>query len=472
MKKLVLTLILLLFAGVILFSQPMPTDSLYLGQTPPDNTPVVFELPVSNGLRPVERITISSNGKEIYYSEQDTWPPLIKRIKCLKYVNNAWQGPAVVFEDFVCPALSVNDSIMYMQSDLDGVACTFFSTRTLTGWSVPKRLLSSDLQIHYFQQTNLNNYYLASSLPGSSNNDICKLIISGSDTIIQSLGLPINTQTIENDFFMARDESFIIVFRLSPPYNLFISYNRSNGKWTNPKSLGTSINTPNYDCSPFVTNDNKYLFFTRGGNTMPSYYTYWVEVESLIDSLQFTNFVPYLKNLIPDQTVIVGQLFSYTIPDSTFIDDDGNNSLTYSAKLTNGNPLPAWLDFETITGTFSGIPITSGTLNIRVTVTDTDGATATTTLKINAEEPATINQMGEKTVRIYPNPTGGSTNISLDGSSGQMISGEIYNLAGKVILKTINKNNNCIDLSKQPKGIYIAKLLINNEILFCKICLE
>lgn len=399
MKNLALTSIVLLLLGNTVFSQPIPPDSLYLGQTPPGSTPMVFELPVSSGLQPVERITITSDGKEIYYGEQDTWPPVIKRIKYFKYVNNAWQGPFVVFEGFVCPALSVNDSIMYMQKDLDGVACTYYSTRTITGWSVPVRLLSTNQQVHYFQQTNLNNYYFASTVPNTSNSDICKLIISNSDTIIQGLGLPINTLDIENDFFIARDESYIIVFRLKSPNDLFISYNKNNGSWTNPKSLGTKINTPNYDCSPFVTNDNKYLFFTRG---MSSYYTYWVKVDQLIDSLKYTNFAPYVKNSIPDQTVTVGQSFNYTISDSTFFDDDGNNTLTYGAKLANGNPLPAWLTFDTITRTFDGIPTIVQTLLIKVTATDTAGATASARFKIKINPLTAINQIEKQGIRFSP----------------------------------------------------------------------
>ncbi len=469
MKNLALTSIVLLLLGNTVFSQPIPPDSLYLGQTPPGSTPMVFELPVSSGLQPVERITITSDGKEIYYGEQDTWPPVIKRIKYFKYVNNAWQGPFVVFEGFVCPALSVNDSIMYMQKDLDGVACTYYSTRTITGWSVPVRLLSTNQQVHYFQQTNLNNYYFASTVPNTSNSDICKLIIYNSDTIIQGLGLPINTPDIENDFFIARDESYIIVFRLKSPNDLFISYNKDNGSWTNPKSLGTKINTSNYDCSPFVTNDNKYLFFTRG---MSSYYTYWVKVDQLIDSLKYTNFAPYVKNSIPDQTVTVGQSFNYTISDSTFFDDDGNNTLTYGAKLANGNPLPAWLTFDTITRTFDGIPTIVQTLLIKVTATDTAGATASARFKIKINPLTAINQIEKQGIRIFPNPTNGLINISLDALLDKTTIVEISNLEGQVILTNTFKNNISIDFTDKPKGIYIIKLFIDNKTIISKVCIE
>jgi hypothetical protein len=447
-------------------------DSLYLGQTPPGNTPKVFELPVSSGLRPVERIAISADGHEIYYGEQDTWPPLIKRIKCFHYINNAWQGPTVVFEGFVCPALSVNDSIMYMQKDTNGVACTYFSTRAITGWSVPHRLLSTDLQTHYFQQTSLNNYYLASTLPNSSNSDICKLAFPGSDTTIQGLGLPINSPAIENDFFISRDESFLIVFRLSSPYDLFISYHKDDGTWTNPKSLGVKINTLNYDCSPFVTRDNKYLFFTRGGSAMSSYHTYWVNVETLIDSLHHTNFAPYVKNLIPDQFDTVGRLFSYAIPGNTFIDDDGNSTLTYSANLTNGDPLPDWLSFDTITGTFTGTSGIAETMNIRVKATDVAGAYTSTAFKINIKESSAIPRKQDPVIRIFPNPSSGQVNVTVEGSRGKTMMVEVADYGGRTILTKRFSDRVILDLTGRPAGIYILKILLDSEVTSHKICIE
>ena len=49
--------------------------------------------------------------------------------------------------------------------------------------------------------------------------------------------------------------------------------------------------------------DNKYLFYTAGTN--PNYsdtYIYWAGIDGLIDSLRHTNFIPYRKYTIPNQT--------------------------------------------------------------------------------------------------------------------------------------------------------------------------
>ena len=57
------------------------------------------------------------------------------------------------------------------------------------------------------------------------------------------------------------------------------------------------------------------------------------------------NDAPQVLNLIPDQQAVAGGLFSYTLPADTFGDADGD-SLTLSAALADGSPLPAWLSFD------------------------------------------------------------------------------------------------------------------------------
>ncbi|MBK9160736.1 MAG: tandem-95 repeat protein [Nitrosomonadales bacterium] len=61
------------------------------------------------------------------------------------------------------------------------------------------------------------------------------------------------------------------------------------------------------------------------------------------------------------------------------VDFTHGDSLTYSATLADGSPLPGWLSFDAVTATFSGTPGNGdgGVLNVAVTATDTGGLTAT-----------------------------------------------------------------------------------------------
>ncbi|GKW03197.1 hypothetical protein PEC301877_20110, partial [Pectobacterium carotovorum subsp. carotovorum] len=83
------------------------------------------------------------------------------------------------------------------------------------------------------------------------------------------------------------------------------------------------------------------------------------------------NDAPVVSTPIPPQSVAQGGGFNFTVPDGTFSDPDGD-TLTLSATLANGSPLPNWLRFDPAIGTFSGTPGNAdvGTLVIRVTATD------------------------------------------------------------------------------------------------------
>lgn len=439
-RSFILALSILVLSSLSLFAQEIPPDSLYLGQTPPGATPQIFTLPVTNGHRACERITITTDGKEIYYGELNGYTPSSYRIRCFKYQDNKWQGPFNVFEGYIAPSLSINDSTIYMQNN---IFYTYYSIRTDSGWSVPAKVLSSSQRMHYFQRTNLNNFYASSYYEGSLlDGNISKVIVVNQDTTLQSLGIPLNSSAQENDFYIARDESYIFFSKnvTGGAGDIYLSFKNANGRWTNPKNLGAPINKPgnSWEYGQFVSKDRKYLFFTSGGTSMPSYNTYWVKIDNIIDSLRHTNFVPYLNYQIPNQTALTGQLFTYTVPDTTFIDDDGNSTLTYSATLSNGNPLPSWLSFDPAIRTFEGTPTEAIYINVRVTATDSANASVSCTFAINiivtGLENNDENIPGEINLyQNYPNPFNPATTIEFSISESEYVSLRIYDTLGREV---------------------------------------
>ena len=73
---------------------------------------------------------------------------------------------------------------------------------------------------------------------------------------------------------------------------------------------------------------------------------------------------------------LINVSFSFTFSENVFTDPDEDDSLYYTATLSDNNPLPLWLSFEANTRTFMGIPGISDidTITIKVTATDDSSA--------------------------------------------------------------------------------------------------
>jgi hypothetical protein len=360
------------------FAQSIPADSLYIGQIPPGNVPKRFNLLVNKGYFAAERIAISNDGSEIFYSQiKGYYPNTGESIRRYSYSQGKWSGPSILFDGYAAPSLSVNSDTMYFEKEFK----TYISAKNSSAWSNPKWIMTNLDSAHYCQSTLSGNYYISSRpATGAGSGDWCKALINGADTTAFSLGRPLNTGGENLDFFVARDESFMIV---TTYLGLGISYRKKDGNWTNPRNLGPQINFGLGMWGPYVTDDNKYLFYSTG--TKEDYSdvgVFWVRIDGLIDSLKLTNLSPYIKISIKTQTAYAGQQFSFTLPDNIFFDEDSNLPLAYSATLADGNKLPSWLSFNPAARTFSGIPTDTGELSIKVIVTDGDKGSAFCPFKI------------------------------------------------------------------------------------------
>ena len=101
-------------------------------------------------------------------------------------------------------------------------------------------------------------------------------------------------------------------------------------------------------------------------------------VVAYIENDDSPNSSPILATEISNLTATEDELFEFTLAQDTFNDVDTQDSLTYSATLADGSPLPSWLIFNADTRTLSGTPVNNdvGTLNLQITATDLAGDTA------------------------------------------------------------------------------------------------
>src|SRR5437667_25654 len=71
---------------------------------------------------------------------------------------------------------------------------------------------------------------------------------------------------------------------------------------------------------------------------------------------QLVNTAPVLTQPIADQAVDEDATLSFSLPIGTFSDADAGDTLSFIATLADGSALPAWLQFDASTRTFTGTP--------------------------------------------------------------------------------------------------------------------
>lgn len=135
--------------------------------------------------------------------------------------------------------------------------------------------------------------------------------------------------------------------------------------------------------------------------------------------VQNVNDAPVVAASIADQTAAEDSAFAFTIPGTTFTDEDliHGDALTYQATLAGGNPLPTWLSFNPTTRTFIGTPGAgdAGTLQIAVSATDNGTLSATDTFALVISGPLPKTLVGTAGNDVL---TGGRGDDTLSGLAG------------------------------------------------------
>ena len=102
--------------------------------------------------------------------------------------------------------------------------------------------------------------------------------------------------------------------------DLYISYRDANNQWTTPRLVDASINSKDWDRRPYVSMDNKFLFFTRlqiEETGLKESDIYWVKTSKL--------FKPFVYRPVSSFTVKTGEPFEIYLPTDLFNDIDGDN---------------------------------------------------------------------------------------------------------------------------------------------------
>lgn len=300
-KAFFLFLVILLIFGQCSTAQTNFWNSrdAYLGQSLPGDTPKIFApgLLAGKGEFTANRTAISADGKEIYYCTNKSWKNSNDlKIKCFKYDGKKWVGPVIINEHMGQTSLSPDGQNLYFAS-FQSAGTVYRSHRTKTGWSDAEPYIERNYVVYDFIQTRSGNKYASSNGTWGSSSDANALKFSvmpasDADTSIQNLGSPLNAEGFNGDFFVAPDESYMIISTNETEHfecELYISFRKEDKSWTKPKSLGPLINDGlAHRYGQYVSPDGKFLFYTRGESEKDCA-VYWVRFDRLLKELKLAS---------------------------------------------------------------------------------------------------------------------------------------------------------------------------------------
>jgi hypothetical protein len=265
----------------------------YLGERPPGTTPQSFAPGVVTTDEAIElNGVVSPDGREFFFTRVIDDEFLMHR----RVLGNdgRWGDPEPIytFPDRV-PGLAVDmtyspdGSRLYFlgrySEELKGQETNsdVFVIDRLDdgGWSLatalPAPVNTPDYSESYPSVVADGSLYFSSDRPGGlGKTDIwrAQYLADGSFAEPVNLGAPVNSEHSEGDTWVSLDESMLIVTSRRPggpgSGDLFVSFRRDDGGWSEPRRLPEPVNSELLDYCPMGTPDGRYLFFSRrNGNS-------------------------------------------------------------------------------------------------------------------------------------------------------------------------------------------------------------
>ncbi|MEJ2145651.1 MAG: MBL fold metallo-hydrolase [Acidobacteriota bacterium] len=260
----------------------------YLGQPPPGATPQVFSRGiVSTDLQEHGAPSFSPDGNEVFWlsnrkpgPDNESW---IGAAVTMRREKGRWSAPFVPGFAQMFDAFSADGRRGYFHAPRPGAAQQpgpntdlWFAEKQGDHWSEPKCLnliaRYPELRFAYSPTISRNGtLYFTAYAPGPLNDYglYRSELVNGEYGKPELLPRNINLSPFLNwTPFIAPDESYLLFSsnRSTQPGDvgdLYISRRRADGSWTDPVSLGEPVNTDRQERFPKLSNDGKYLFFSR-----------------------------------------------------------------------------------------------------------------------------------------------------------------------------------------------------------------
>ena len=256
-------LILILLFPILLFAQddfPL-LKGKYLGQTPPGNTPVIFAPGIVSTGHQHGSAYFTPDGKELVFSWTDFESP--HTIMYMKEENGRWTKPSVLVSNTLTPCFSPDGNKVYISLNKR----ISVMERKGSGWSEPKDLgdiINIDKR-QDFPSVSMDGNLYYSVMFGRADGMYVSRQLDGKYQTPARVGIRFRGEPVQGMPFIAPDESYLIFSSMGLDSlgmaDLFICFRTADGSWSEPKNLGSKINSAAQEQFPTVTVDGKYLFF-------------------------------------------------------------------------------------------------------------------------------------------------------------------------------------------------------------------
>ncbi|MFH1197143.1 MAG: hypothetical protein V1720_15710 [bacterium] len=262
----------------------------YLGQQPPGLIPVLFAPQIISTEKGWEAaISFSSDLNELFFTYRSSIEGTENRIMHMMIVDNLWTEPKLAsfakdlieYEAFITP----DDKKVIFKSQRptpdNSKGGIWYSERQDTGWSMAKYLLGPINSGWAMSVTSTLNGILYFTGNYDSGYGIYRSqFVNGEYTKPEFLPKEINKSKYfgASHPFIATDESYLI-FDAGATKNseLYISFKKKDGDWTEAVPFNKSVNTEEYEGIATVSPDDKYLFFQRNNDI------YWVSIDVIYE---------------------------------------------------------------------------------------------------------------------------------------------------------------------------------------------
>lgn len=258
-------------------------NGIYLGQTLPGNTPVVFAPEIISTEKDEGHLVAYPDGNELYYLViQNNNNVVTTSIYETRNDHGSWSIPVIMsfsgeYMDGY-QAIHPNGSTFYFQSNrpIDPSESQYeyniwYADRIGDSWSEPISIGRPINGLNHTSGPSVTTdgtmYFTIMAIGGNS--DIYRSeLINGEYQTPEKLPSNVNKGRQQFDSYIAPDESYLIYcgYERADSYgstDLYISFRDENGNWSNEINMGSTINTQDTEGSATITADGQYIFYGR-----------------------------------------------------------------------------------------------------------------------------------------------------------------------------------------------------------------